>query len=58
MKFSNGDTYEGQFLEGQPHGRGKYVVSQWEGDYEGEWKEGMREGQGEENWLSGVGYKG
>ena len=39
------DTYVGEFKGGYPDGKGKYI---WKnGDwYEGEWKKGLREGQG------------
>jgi hypothetical protein len=39
------DVYSGEFKNGYPDGKGKYV---WKnGDwYEGEWKKGLREGQG------------
>jgi hypothetical protein len=39
------DHYEGQFIKGLPSGRGTY---RWASGvyYEGEWKNGMREGEG------------
>jgi hypothetical protein len=39
------DRYEGQFFKGLPNGKGKYT---WANGsyYDGEWKSGMREGQG------------
>jgi len=39
------DRYEGQFIKGLPSGRGTY---KWASGvyYEGEWKNGLREGEG------------
>ena len=44
-KASGMDTYEGRFRKGLPHGKGTYTWAN--GDmYEGDWKEGVREGFG------------
>ena len=42
--YDNG-YYEGEFLKGKRHGKGKYV---WNGGsyYDGEWKEGKQHGKG------------
>jgi len=39
------DTYEGRFSDGYPDGRGKYTWADGR-IYEGEWKEGIMEGNG------------
>ncbi len=39
------DTYTGQFKKGLPHGKGKYEWSTGE-VYEGDWKNGVRDGVG------------
>jgi hypothetical protein len=55
-KLHNGDSYDGDFREGKPEGRGRY---DWAcgASYIGEFKEGLRSGQGK--WKSGsIGGKG
>lgn len=39
------DRYEGRFVKGYPHGKGRYEWSTGE-YYEGEWKKGLRYGKG------------
>lgn len=43
--FKNGDRYQGEYLMGKFHGKGRYY---WSNDsvYEGEFKNGMRNGYG------------
>ncbi len=49
---ASGARYEGEVLAGRPHGRGQYVVrkagpnTDWLLQYEGDWVQGRREGQG------------
>lgn len=43
--FKNGDLYEGQVLNEQPHGKGKYKFSNGS-HYQGEFKNGKFHGQG------------
>jgi hypothetical protein len=38
MIYTNGDIYEGGFIDGMPNGKGKYTFSK-DGVYEGEWKD-------------------
>ena len=47
---NNGDTYEGQYVNDEKHGAGKFTWGKgpWEGHvYIGAWKGGKMEGQGE-----------
>ena len=47
--YENGDIYEGQSKDGEPHGVGvKTFVSG--SIYKGDWKEGKRDGQGKMTW--------
>ena len=51
MKFSNGDMYEGEWIEGEMNGVGEYFVydSEWGGfekTYKGEFAQGKRHGKG------------
>ncbi|MFZ5572048.1 MAG: hypothetical protein ACOZF0_16740 [Thermodesulfobacteriota bacterium] len=51
------DTYEGEFLNGKPHGKGTY--SWHNGDvYKGDWVEGMRSGWGTLKRPNGAYYEG
>ena len=43
MTWANGDRYEGQWLDGNRHGKGTYVWSSG-GRYEGDWAENKRTG--------------
>ncbi|CAI0461937.1 unnamed protein product [Linum tenue] len=53
----NGDFYTGQWLEGLPHGSGKYL---WTDGcmYCGEWQKGKTTGKGRFTWPSGASYEG
>lgn len=52
-KSQSGDTYEGHFVDEKYHGYG-CKVSQTEGwKYEGEWREGVRQGLGKCEFLEG-----
>ena len=57
MEYSNGDVYEGEWLEGLKHGYGKmtykYTTSHEKGKvtkrstvYEGLWEQGKKQGRG------------
>ena len=45
MPYPEGDHYEGEYFEGQFHGKGKYVRKDGL-TYEGEWKDGKKHGNG------------
>lgn len=46
--YANGDYYEGDFNFNQRHGRGEYHNAALRSTLEGEWREDLPEGQGEE----------
>jgi len=57
FKFANGDQYDGQWLNGKPHGMGKYIFAN--GDkYTGNFLLGKRHGFGVYVWLKGGKYEG
>ena len=69
LKMANGDTYEGHFIEGKPHGQGKYKKNKdskkkydrnelHEFSYTGEWKNGKPDGQGKQFENGGSVYDG
>jgi hypothetical protein len=45
LALPNGKVYEGEYMDGKPHGRG---IMKWRDgrEYEGEWKEGKMHGHG------------
>ena len=43
MELANGDKYVGEWRDDQIHGKGKYLSE--EGEYDGHWEAGLREGQ-------------
>lgn len=57
MRYDNGNTYEGEWINGIREGSGRMVYSN--GDvYEGEWKNDKRHGQGTYTWKDGGEYTG
>lgn len=55
--YGNGNKYEGQFVEGNRHGRGK--LEKTNGDvYIGFFREDIMEGLGIYKWASGNRYEG
>jgi hypothetical protein len=56
-QYANGDRYEGQFLNGQPHGQGIYTFKE-EGRYQGEFALGEFNGQGVREFANGNRYEG
>ena len=58
--WANGNSYAGQFFNGQKHGHGKWKKS---GDddanqYEGRYRADKKHGYGEFQWNTGSRYKG
>ncbi|MFZ9955185.1 MAG: hypothetical protein ACO3E1_03590 [Flavobacteriales bacterium] len=57
FKFPNGDQYDGQWLNGKPHGPGTYLFVS--GDkYIGSFFQGKRSGFGTYIWIKGGKYAG
>ena len=56
MEMANGDQYVGEWKADQMHGKGKYISS--EGEYDGSWVEGLRQGQGRIKMNAGTTYEG
>ncbi|GIL62825.1 hypothetical protein Vafri_16998 [Volvox africanus] len=60
----SGGRYEGEVLAGRPHGRGQYFVRKegsskdWVLQYDGDWIQGRREGNGTRYYPSGEVYSG
>ncbi|KAI4303291.1 hypothetical protein MLD38_038940 [Melastoma candidum] len=55
--YSNGDVYEGEFLDGKCSGSGVYYYCKT-GRYEGDWVDGKYDGYGVETWARGSRYRG
>ncbi|KAL8168346.1 hypothetical protein V2J09_009845 [Rumex salicifolius] len=55
--FPNGDSYNGDFFRGLPHGYGKYTWSD-KTVYVGDWELGKMTGNGKMIWPSGSVYEG
>lgn len=57
--FSNGDSYEGLWANGLPHGPGRYKFFQSQCEYDGEWCHGKMQGRGMMSWAgTGVMHSG
>ena len=56
--YPNGYTYEGDWKDGQKHGKGKYTDYADGDTYEGEWKDGTQHGQGKITYTDGGTYEG
>lgn len=57
LSYNNGNTYEGEWRAGAPHGTGIKLYAN--GDmYSGKWAEGRRDGQGRYKFLQGHQYTG
>ncbi len=54
--YENGDTYEGEFKDSLPNGKGTYTSSRY--TYIGQWKDGLRNGKGIETYENGDKYEG
>ena len=53
---SDGDIYEGEWLEDKAHGYGVYTHIDG-AKYEGNWKEDKQDGSGKESWPDGASYE-
>lgn len=56
--FQNGDCYEGDMCEGEPHGRGRMTYAEDGTIYDGHWRRGRHDGQGTKSYLDGIEYTG
>jgi len=57
VTYEGGDRYEGEILNGNRHGKGKYIWA--DGDiYEGDFIDGKRTGKGNFIWINGDIYDG
>jgi len=57
FKWPDGATYQGDFVQGQREGHGRYTFSDG-GYYVGSWVDGRYDGFGECHWEDGRTYKG
>ncbi len=57
MSWSNGDKYDGEFLAGLFHGKGKFVSGD-SGTYEGDYARGYMDGRGVLTYPDGSRYEG
>lgn len=56
IKYPNGEFYEGEFVDDEFEGKGKFVSEQM--TYDGCWKMGYAHGKGKEVWKSGAVFQG
>lgn len=57
LTYTNGDTYEGEVLNGKRHGKGRYTFKSG-AYYDGEWKSGEKQGHGKYVFADGTYYDG
>lgn len=57
MRWTNGDEYDGEFLAGLMHGKGKFI-SAYSGNYSGDYVRGRMEGRGLLTYPDGSRYEG
>jgi MORN repeat len=57
MTYQDGSTYDGSWVDGMRHGRGKCVFTD-DSIYEGEFREGEFHGHGKMSWSDGGWYEG
>ncbi len=56
LTFANGGRYEGQFKDGNSHGKGKMKYASGN-SYTGDWVDGERTGHGAFTWSDGDQYE-
>ena len=56
--YQNGDTYQGEWHEGVPHGLGCMTYAEDGTIFDGQWKNGKQEGHGTKSYLDGIEYTG
>ena len=62
-QLASGDVYEGEFWNGRRHGKGRLVMKAMPGEkferyYDGEWRSGVKQGHGREQYATGGYYDG
>lgn len=55
--YKDGQSYEGQWLNGKKHGKGTFVYKD-KSSYRGDWVQGIRQGKGIYTWANGQTYQG
>jgi hypothetical protein len=58
LRWPNGDTYSGELHRNVRHGSGSFVSENGAARYEGGWRDGMRHGEGVQQYANGSVYKG
>jgi len=58
MKWSEGDKYEGDWVQGLRHGKGTYISKAAGCKYEGEYVDDLKSGQGKYTYATGDVYEG
>mmetsp|Transcript_82938 Transcript_82938/g.231324 ORF Transcript_82938/g.231324 Transcript_82938/m.231324 type:complete len:359 (-) Transcript_82938:93-1169(-) len=61
MMYPNGDVYEGAWVAGHRHGEGVFRQSAVDASstvYRGQWRDGLKDGIGVEEWGDGSRYEG
>jgi len=56
-RFISGDVYEGDWVDDEPHGKGKFVSQQYGYTFKGEYERGVRV-KGRIDWLNGDSWEG
>eukprot|EP01084_Bolivina_argentea_P277362 473488_1 len=58
VMYSNGDTFDGELIEGKKNGKGIYCWKELKATYEGEWSMNIRNGHGKFTYSDGSQYEG
>eukprot|EP00486_Rosalina_sp_Unknown_P003483 CAMPEP_0201568190 /NCGR_PEP_ID=MMETSP0190_2-20130828/9137_1 /ASSEMBLY_ACC=CAM_ASM_000263 /TAXON_ID=37353 /ORGANISM="Rosalina sp." /LENGTH=208 /DNA_ID=CAMNT_0047989041 /DNA_START=85 /DNA_END=711 /DNA_ORIENTATION=- len=58
VQYANGDTFEGDFVDGKKTGQGIYFWKEQNATYDGEWNEDVRTGNGKFTYPDGSKYVG
>ena len=58
MEYHDGSVYLGKWEKDQKHGKGKYTLKGDTAEYDGEWKDGKKDGNAEVRYHDGSKYKG
>ena len=58
FEYQNGDLYDGQWLDGERHGRGTMTYAEDGSTYDGDWRHGKEHGRGRKEFLDGISYVG